>query len=61
MLSAVPLARARMVGFADVELFNFELFFYQFIFFLAIDFFNDIVGMAKSPYPVVHVYTVHVL
>ena len=56
MLSAVPLARARMVGFADVELFNFELFFNQFIFFLAIDFFNDIVGMAKSPYPVVHVY-----
>ena len=30
-------------------------------FFLSIDFFNDIVGMAKSPYPVVHVYTVHAL
>ena len=47
-----------MVGFADVELFNFELFFYQFTF-LSIDFFYDIVGMAESPYPVVHVYTVH--
>ena len=54
-LSALPLARARIVGFADVELFNFELFF------LSIDFFNDIVGMAESPYPVVHVYTVHAL
>ena len=57
----MPLAIARMVVFADVELFNFELFFNQFIFFLAIDFFNDIVGRAKSPYPVVHVYTVHAL
>ena len=57
-----------MVGFADVELFNFELFFLSihifFInshFFLSIVFLNDIVGMAESPYPVVHVYTVHVL
>ena len=49
------------LGVRNVELFNFELFFNQFIFFLEIDFFNDIVGMAKSPYPVVHVYTVHAL
>ena len=50
-----------MVGFADVELFNLELFFFINSHFLSIDFFNDIVGMAESPYPVVHVYTVHVL
>lgn len=36
-------------------------FFYQFTFFLSIVFLNDIVGMAESPYPVVHVYTVHVI
>lgn len=50
-----------MVGFADVELFNFELFFFINSHFLSIVFLNDIVGMAESPYPVVHVYTVHVL
>lgn len=50
-----------MVGFADVELFNFELFFLSIHIFLSIVFLNDIVGMAESPYPVVHVYTVHVL
>ena len=31
------------------------------LFFKAIAFFYDIVGMAESPYPVVHVYTVHAL
>ena len=40
-----------MVGFADVELFNFELFFLSIHIFLSIVFLNDIVeGVSKLSY-----------